>query len=549
MADSPTIESLKAELDALRQEWQSNQANEVRGSKRTRSRLRKLSKWRKQLETQFGAADREAAKSLVTTWKTWIAVLGVLGLGALAGAGVLVHHLNEMVESTQKSFDAKVDAAQKAANDSLISAQAELNSKVSEALKKADVTIAELVDEKGLEKRGFDASKASWEQQFQRTFDDAIFTHLTGLASTVKQTIQQQLEGRSDTRYRIKDPRRLSEMSYALDAVLEQYGEPLRAGNLPPNRRKAILYTVDGIADRARGVDELGRRWFELAIRTDPDMPEPYILLGRLATEGQRFHFGKFTNEDARIATLDYYRKATTIPEADKNEEARSIQCEVATYENKFRRAIELATTEIDFQEKTRGPENVDPRMYFRKGWAYWQWTSTLTEPEAIPMRLKAAWEMRRAFQHDPGYISALNNYIWFMTHDLHDKLIDPRKFVGKITVTEMDTELRLHTDPASNRRTVSSDDIAQLVWSTEFMRKIPYVQQYPRMLDTVAEAEAVLARLECEVKNAENDAQRAVETASVFDYEDATDLKTARDRVFKWLSKSSASTHPVAVR
>jgi len=483
--------------------------------------VKQLQDWQRAFDLNFTEQDRKGARRLVLLYNVWLIVLGSLtALGVLSLAGI-VEYSKSIVSEAENHVQSQIAQAQKAADEHVTETENHVQLQLAEAQKAADEHIEQSIDFAALDQRAFDATKRNWEDRFQRDFEDSVFSQTTGIATGVKLFIEGQLQGRSDVRYRVTDPRRLKELAYALDALMEQYGNVLRKGSLEPNRRKAFLYTINGILDRARGLDNQGEEWFELAMKTDPDMPEPYILLARLYVDGTRYQAGNWSDAEKKKLTSDLFSQAQKCPNAAADLEVARIVCEIATLNEDYPKAISEAKHQIDRERQIRGEE--DPRLHTWMGFAFWE-MSGRPGINSEEYRLKAARAMLAAYQLDPEYVKALNNYIWMMTHTLKDDLFNPLDVVGKPSGTE----------------TLTDQDIAELKFAVKVLSSDPLVSSYPRMFDTVAEAKAVLAAGKSESQAYEDGAidaiNQAILAAHLFEPEDGNDLIDAKVKICAWI-------------
>jgi hypothetical protein len=436
--------------------------------------LESLQKWQKEAEDELGKEDRKKLKVAVDKWRVWAAVtailLGIVGLGGVASFW-------QVYESMKARYTEAEGRLKQRVEDSLKVAEAKLANHsilTDEALKNANEKVKEIVSEQSLRDLALKTITTKFREEIAGDLQDAFLTHVVGMASGAKADLDLQQHHAPDVRLLNSDPRKLKELSYQIDALLEQYKTQLATGNMSLSRRESFVFVVNAIVDRGRGYDGRAEDWLKLAIRTDPSLPEARTMLARLFVDNTEYQGqGKWNNPAKRKQAIDLLKDPATTQAIQSHLEVARTMPLLQELEREFDGAADAALRQIRIEMDSRGESDVDPRLFYRLGNArlhsYFDKSSSPHCGSLEPLRIATAEAYLDALKHDPEYLKAANNYLWVSTHrNADDSLID----LGD-TKDQATTELRKRLDEFRNE---------------------PLTRHYPTLLNTIAEACASLA-------------------------------------------------------
>lgn len=319
----------------------------------------------------------------------------------------------------------------------------------------------------------------------------------TEIGAYIKVLINDRLHPQStgENMMRIRDPRQLKPLAYALDNLLWEAAKMDATGQLQkiPRRKEAILMLLNAFADKARGMDEQARRWCELACRCDPGWAEANMLRAQFSLDVVQLRAGvpdfDKDQKEAKLALQEVFQHGTD------NWESEEVELNAGRFyilDDKPEKAVEILDKgiarhrSVSAETATTSPTSrpsyarladptTDPRWYAYAAPAHFALAVKAVEPARKLSEQKLAIEYAwRAVELDPELLLAVNNYVWYLTHapDEHETI----------------TLCLLSSDPQEERQ--------RLEWILRRCGTDSFIQsgQFPPLLDTMTQAYGALA-------------------------------------------------------
>lgn len=474
-------------------------------------RLKNLESWQKAVDEDFSKQDRSELKVLATRWRVWrataVTLASILGIGGSAYFWESVHNVRDEVGSQLDNV--KHDTASQ-----LNRVKDEVGSQLSEVKTNVQQKLTELVQGEVWQNKALDVAKHEYERSFERDLTAGTFVNMTTSLSGLTMLLEMEGQRESISRVTVEDPYLIRDTLYAVGELSRDFAPSLAIGNLPIERKHALIFCVNGLTDQAHANFEGAKLWYQNAISIDPTMAQPRILLAWLKIKSLAYKgHGSWSDEKMRSNVCNELREAITLAGGSESFLIVKARIDCLRLSNNFDGAMALAQEEID-----REGMKADPRLFFRKGWALWE--KSRDQGPDNTNREEAARSMLEAVNRDQSYLRALNNYIWFTTH-LND---------------EKDTQVPLSSTNASDR--------AEFEARTDVLEAEPIIRHWSSALNTLAEARVALGQPERGLRLAEDALREAIlwkrEDEKKGDY--VQHLRAIVDRIKADLAKRTAA-------
>lgn len=398
-----------------------------------------------------------------------------------------------------------------------------IDDKLKTASERVDKRIEDLVKENVLADKAAKQVSKQLSQEMRDEFADTYATTTAELIANAKLMFRMPENGK--TAGVVFNTLNLREHAVLVEDLEQAYAVKLAAGKLPAQTQKALVQCLNGIIESAKGhVSGRGvtaTTWYEVAARTDPEMPEPHVLLGMVHALNVRFNGTDFVPKEELQHAGESFSKAYHLQEASGNQTALLTLCramavgmtednvkngtlEIDPTLGALKGIVESITKIIDGERARGGIASIDARFYSALGLAQLRVAILLTpraksssdpapEIDSVRKKLIEDWQRKAlesfllAHKHDPTYTRALNNSIVLMTHDAREEICYPLMDDGEI-LKVLDAERKNTSSDAAGER---SFGLFRLL--LEGIEHNPFFKEDSTLLNTAGEAYAAL--------------------------------------------------------
>jgi len=391
-------------------------------------RHRALEELRKQMSEETIGFQDYLTKLLsnLRTWSIAVVILLSVGLGSVA---LVVQQLTSGAEAR----------AQKA---------------VGEAEARTTIALQEMTTNEAMQNRALVAATTAFERRLsedQAALASANMTYSLAAASIVVDL-------------KLQDPSRivaahgqevedLQNLSLSLLGLTEQCQASAPLVGMRSERRQAVGAVCAAIVAQASGDEAHARRWYEIAIATDPAFPEPRLLLAQLYQLRLSFVAPEPSYPQHTMGEISQLlRAATDSPDAKGREEV-AVARPLMLYcqgPDQWEAAVKASRELLD-----PGPQGgqLDPRAALYASDASWALALRRTSRHKRDQWRRDAIEFARtALELRPELVGAAHRYLWRATHvvptkDDEEMVVDQfdeaelqriRSYIGKAGESEL---------------------------------------------------------------------------------------------------------------
>ena len=374
-------------------------------------------------------ADRKRAITVLIG--IGLSIISILGVSSFS----VFKAVDNVIESTQSAF---IDRVTKAEN--------KFETELEELEIEAKTSIATIVDEKILSRNVLNKLTDHYLNEIEPLVKDNLYLLLQARASNLSNSIDTLVRSKTDGRSRIQKPEILDDVRYLLSNVIEEYRTKLVSGRIKATERKALIYIFSGFQAIVSGNEALAAKWFTHAFSIDSNIVESKLALAFLILRGPSLPDQKTNKfELARNVLSDVYEtpnfiwknntewnkwqglysyvKAKSFTKSDRSKPPYSNLLDDAR--KKFKSQITLS-------------DGTDARLNFYLG----NVERVFCEIKNAGYCKQAVTQFEEAIRIDPEYISALNNYVWFQSHNVDYSIIQISNNVVKTKLENRLTDL-----------------------------------------------------------------------------------------------------------
>jgi len=334
------------------------------------------------------------------------------------------------------------------------------SNRISDTKQEIELIFTQIIEESSIEAR---VQKAFNESFLKQTEESAAHEFQNRLLA-----IQQNLANvrRKSHRNGISKPFFIEEINFILQQVIrrhDEYNQGIKKDNNSKidrlKMREAFTLIAFGIEYLVEQDFDKALNMFNLAKSKTPALLEPYLFSARLYLEKGENDKANDTLRDAK--TLKITKQETKLGLYELNAAKLIID---GDYDNAEKLLIALKGGYITYGEPY--PASLDLKL----GALHWSRCATTSkekvksenqQKEIKRDRENAIKFMEQAFTKDRNYWKAINNYIWYETHDCSDKIL-------KIS---------------------DNNKINKLRFTLSEYRKIPLISSFENSLNTITEA------------------------------------------------------------
>lgn len=417
--------------------------------KQLKQDVEKLQKWQTEFDDHLPRGERRLVIESYRDWSKWLKVVAALvGLGLVGGSISIGYVVNWMADRTQEVKNSYESTAK-------------------EFETKLESKIAFRLDEDELRLRYTSQGSEQTINRLHAEFADSFAASAASVIANAKLTIRRQEQAADQLAYNTYRPLNLREILLLLEDLENRYADHVSEGRFSPQERLAYMACINSLLDISRGRPQRAWDWLERAKRSSPEFPEAYMIMGHMISAKIHYQGGsdKFGSPEAQTEAKREFCRAVSLLGGPENPKAKLASsralmlgatlddCKGNTPKDREVRPIEsLIVAEEYIQRHIRFeaadmPDAIDPRLRYHLGMVQYMLSGHYGKENRIAIaedwRIKGLQNFQKAFQEDPKFIRALNNFIWLATHDCNENIRYPhqKEFTNKEKSAEAHTD------------------------------------------------------------------------------------------------------------